>query len=214
MKEATPAVRFGWIGGALCLDFVNTVGNHRYRSLDPADKLNGFEDLVRWCAEAGILQPADQRDIPKRGALGPGAAARLFKVAVEFRESLYRIFVAVSLKKPPEESDMKILNQVLAQAPMVLEVQRQNHSFSCVRSSSMLDEAKLLGPIAWSASELLTSEQLPSVRECASEGCGWLFLDLSKNHSRRWCAMDDCGGREKARRYYQRKKTTGSRAGR
>jgi predicted RNA-binding Zn ribbon-like protein len=105
---------------------------------------------------------------------------------------------------------MNILNHVLAQAPMVLEVQRQNHSFSCVRTSSMLDEAKLLGPIAWSAAELLTSEQLPSLRECAGEACGWLFLDLSKNHSRRWCAMNDCGGREKARRYYQRKKSTGS----
>ena len=212
MEEISPTPRFGWIGGALCLDFTNTVGNHR--SLDPADKLNRFEDLVRWCAEAGILQLADQRDILKRGALRPGAAARLLKVAVEFRESLYRIFVAVTLKKPPEESDIKILNHVLAQTPMILEVQRQNHSFSCVRTSSMLDEAKLLGPIAWSASELLTSEQLPSVRECASDNCGWLFLDLSKNHSRRWCAMDDCGGREKARRYYQRKKTSGSRASR
>jgi predicted RNA-binding Zn ribbon-like protein len=86
------------------------------------------------------------------------------KVAVEFRESLYRIFVAVTLRKPPEESDIKILNHVLAQTPMVLEVQRQNQSFSCVRTSSMLDEAKLLGPIAWSASELLTSGQLSSVR--------------------------------------------------
>ena len=212
MKETTPAARFGWIGGVLCLDFTNTVGNHC--SIDPVDKLNRFEDLVRWSVEAGILQLADQRDILKRGALRPGAAARLLKVAVEFRESLFRIFVAVSLKKPPEESDMKILNQVLAQAPMVLEVRRLNHSFSCVRTSPMLDEAKLLGPVAWSASELLTSEQLPSVRECAREGCGWLFLDLSKNHSRRWCAMDDCGGREKAKRYYQRKKTAGSSAGR
>src|SRR5215475_7628633 len=116
MKETTPAVRFGWIGGALCLDFVNTVGNHRYRSADPAEKLNSFEDLVRWCAEAGIVQPAEQGDILKRGALGPGAASRLLKIAWEFRESLYRIFVAVRLKKPPEESDIEILNHVLAQA--------------------------------------------------------------------------------------------------
>jgi predicted RNA-binding Zn ribbon-like protein len=208
MEEVNAAPRFGWVGGALCLDFTNTVGNHR--SLDPAEKLNRFEDLVRWCADAGILQPVQQREVLKRGSVRPGAAARLLKIAVEFRESLYRIFLAVSLKQRPERSDMNILNHVLAQAPMVLEVQRQNHSFCCVRTSSLLDEAKLLGPIAWSAAELLTSEQLSSLRECAGEACGWLFLDLSKNHSRRWCAMNDCGGREKARRYYQRKKSSES----
>lgn len=206
MEEVNLAPRFGWIAGALCLDFANTVGNHR--SLEQAEKLNRFEDLIRWCADARILQLSDQRDLLKRGSARPGGATRLLKIAVEFRESLYRIFLAVSLKQRPERSDVNTLNHVLAQAPMVLEVQRQNRSFSCVRTSSMLDEAKLLGPIAWSAAELLTSEQLSSLRECAGESCGWLFLDLSKNHSRRWCAMTDCGGRAKARRYYQRKKST------
>ena len=204
MEELNAVPRFDWIGGALCLDFVNTVGSHR--SLDPKERLNRFADLVRWCADGGILQPTVSRDILRRGSAQPGAASRLLKIAVNFRESLYRIFVAISLQRPPQEGDLQILNEILAQAPMILEVRRQNHSLSCVRTSSILDEAKLLGPIAWSAAELLTSEKLSSIRECASETCGWLFLDLSKNHSRRWCAMDDCGSREKAKRYYERKK--------
>lgn len=204
MEEVNEAPRFSWIGGALCLDFANTVGNHR--SLDPAEKLKHFADLIRWCEDAGILQPAASRDMLRRGSVQPGAASRLLKIAIDFREALYRIFVATSLKRSPEEGDLKVLNEILAQAPMILEVRRQNHSFSCVRTSSMLDEAKLLGPIAWSAAELLTSEKLSSTRECVSETCGWLFLDLSKNHSRRWCAMDDCGSRAKAKRYYERKK--------
>ena len=53
----------------------------------------------------------------------------------------------------------------------------------------------------------LTSEELDQVRECAGNTCGWLFVDMSRNHSRHWCDMRDCGNRAKVRRYYQRRKT-------
>jgi predicted RNA-binding Zn ribbon-like protein len=49
--------------------------------------------------------------------------------------------------------------------------------------------------LARSAAELLTSEQLSRVRVCASETCGWLFIDTSKNRTRRWCSMSDCDDR-------------------
>jgi predicted RNA-binding Zn ribbon-like protein len=64
----------------------------------------------------------------------------------------------------------------------------------------------VLWPVARSASELLTSDDLAYVRGCASETCAWLFLDKTKNHGRRWCEMKTCGNRDKARRYYQRQK--------
>jgi predicted RNA-binding Zn ribbon-like protein len=63
---------------------------------------------------------------------------------------------------------------------------------------------RMLWPIARSAADLLTSPELGSVRRCAREGCDWLFVDRSKNHSRRWCSMSLCGSRVKARRYYRR----------
>jgi predicted RNA-binding Zn ribbon-like protein len=52
-----------------------------------------------------------------------------------------------------------------------------------------------------SATELLTSEAIHSIRDCADPSCRWLFLDTSKNHSRRWCDMKICGNRMKARRF-------------
>ncbi|MCK4470533.1 MAG: CGNR zinc finger domain-containing protein, partial [Anaerolineae bacterium] len=67
------------------------------------------------------------------------------------------------------------------------------------------DLDRMLWPIVRSAAELLTSGDLRKVRQCAREGCDWLFVDASKNHSRRWCSMNMCGSRVKARRYYQRK---------
>ena len=62
----------------------------------------------------------------------------------------------------------------------------------------------VLWHVARSAAELLTSGDLGRVRGCASEECGWVFLDTTRNRSRRWCDMKECGNREKARRFYQR----------
>ncbi len=71
------------------------------------------------------------------------------------------------------------------------------------RGSPALDQ--VLWPVSWSAAELLTHGPLDRIRECPGQGnCGWLFLDLTKNASRRWCDMRVCGNRAKARRHYTR----------
>jgi predicted RNA-binding Zn ribbon-like protein len=65
----------------------------------------------------------------------------------------------------------------------------------------------MLWPILRSAAEVLTSEKRTRLGQCADDrGCGWLFLDTSKNRSRRWCDMEDCGNRAKARRHYLRER--------
>lgn len=61
-------------------------------------------------------------------------------------------------------------------------------------------------PIAWSITELLLSDKLSRVGQCAAENCGWLFLDTTRNHSRRWCEMEHCGNRAKAKRHYRRRR--------
>ena len=64
----------------------------------------------------------------------------------------------------------------------------------------------MLWRLAADASDLLTSPDIDRVRECSGDTCSWLFLDKSRNRSRRWCDMADCGNRSKARRYYQKRK--------
>ena len=66
----------------------------------------------------------------------------------------------------------------------------------------------VLWPIAKSAADLLTSDRLACVRECAAQNCGWLFMDNSPNQRRRWCNMKICGNRAKARRHYERNRTS------
>ena len=41
----------------------------------------------------------------------------------------------------------------------------------------------------------------------ACDACGWAFFDVSKNKSRRWCAMGLCGSQQKSRAYRARKST-------
>jgi predicted RNA-binding Zn ribbon-like protein len=65
----------------------------------------------------------------------------------------------------------------------------------------------MLWPVVRSAAELLTSDELGRVRECAADNCAWLFLDRSKNRSRRWCDMAVCGNRDKVRRFRQRSRS-------
>src|SRR5207302_22567 len=65
---------------------------------------------------------------------------------------------------------------------------------------------RMLWPVIRSAADLLVSGEAQRVRRCASETCDWLFLDTSRNHSRRWCDMSGCGNRAKARRHYARAK--------
>ncbi|MFZ0505644.1 MAG: ABATE domain-containing protein [Chthoniobacterales bacterium] len=195
---------FGWIGGVLCLDFTNTVGNHR--ASHPREKLASFKSLITWARQADILDDSASTEMLRQGAMVPAQAERLLHLAVDFREGLYRAFSDVSQGRQPSKCDLDVINGLLARTPITLQVAAEGERLVCFRTGCMLDEARLLGPVAWSAAELLGSnDSLSKVRQCAGEECGWLFLDLTKNHTRRWCDMDDCGSRAKAKRYYRRK---------
>jgi predicted RNA-binding Zn ribbon-like protein len=195
---------FGWIGGTLCLDFTNTVSNHR--GLKPREKLNTFEDLVNWCHGAGILDDTSGQEMLRQGSMVPAQGERLLHLAVDFREALFRTFCDLNQGRQPSKCDLEVINALLARTPITLQIGAEGQRLVCVRTGCMLDEARLLGPVAWSAAELLGSkESVSKIRECAGDDCGWLFLDLTKNHSRRWCDMDDCGSKAKAKRYYRKK---------
>src|SRR5579884_2172286 len=112
----------------------------------------------------------------------------------------------LEVAETPARDDLKLLNmrlsEAMAQARIVPDT--QGYKWDWVRDEQALD--RILWPVVRSAADLLTSEKLPDVRACAAEDCRWLFLDISKNHSRRWCDMQTCGNQAKARRHYQRAK--------
>jgi predicted RNA-binding Zn ribbon-like protein len=201
----SPAVRFGWVGGELCLDFANTISEH-----DPAvaEKLLSFGHLVGWAEEAGVILPPDSQEIMEGIAQSPGERETILAIAIELRETIYRLFVALAKGQGPDQNDLTRFNQLLARWPMTIQVAgRPGGELRCVHRAGQRPDAWLLAPVARSAAELLANAEFSSrVRQCCAPDCEWLFLDLSKNRSRRWCAMDDCGDRAKAQRYYHRHK--------
>jgi predicted RNA-binding Zn ribbon-like protein len=104
----------------------------------------------------------------------------------------------------PEESDLWILDEVLSQGMVQARILAEGNGFRWGWSDKGEALESVLWVVARSTADLLTSELRHAVRICGAQDCGWLFLDTSKNHSRRWCNMKSCGNRAKARRYLDR----------
>lgn len=190
------------IGEEPCLIFANTVGGNR--QLYEHDYLNDYTDLLAWSRHAGLLTGDEVQRLLVEAAHRPVEAAIVFERAVLLRESIYRIFSAVAAGGSPEEADLVILNEALGQTLAKLQITPNISGFAWRWRDEPEALDVMLWPVIRSAGELLTSTRVERVRECAGDSCSWLFIDTSKNHRRRWCDMNDCGNRAKARRHYAR----------
>jgi len=171
----------------LCLRFTNTVGS---RGTAPEEHLKHPSAFSQWLVK--------QKVVP-----GPvTVSAKALGDAIEYRESLYRLFGRVAEGEKPAPADLGRLNGEVERAVSRLAIDTDLKWE--IRGVSALDRALML--ISLSAAGLLGGPLISRLRTCGSETCGWLFLDHSKNRSRRWCDMSDCGNRAKARRFQQRKK--------
>ena len=189
------------LGGMLCLDFANTVGDHL--SDRPSDYLANYQDLVAWSQRAGILGSRAAQQLLDEAAQHPAAATAVFHRAVALREAIYRIFASVAADGSPKTADLDLLNEALANALQHARVVSTRRGFRWDWSDEIALD-RIIWPVARSTADLLTSGNLDRVSQCSDAVCGWLFIDTSKNHSRRWCSMGGCGNRAKARRHYER----------
>jgi predicted RNA-binding Zn ribbon-like protein len=187
------------ISGALCLDFVNTVG-WRGDPQNPGEYLSSYDELRLWAEITGAISRTDANRIKRAARQRKTDAADVLKNAIELREALAELFTKSSDPIQP----LAIVNTMLTKAPARMAIVPAADGFDW--QTEVLSDPLLqpLWPVLWSATDLLTSDRLQRVRSCTNERCGWLFLDLSRNRSRRWCSMADCGNRAKARRHYAR----------
>ena len=200
--EQAPVFEFS--GGRLCLDFTNTMGDSRAH---PNEKLLSYGHLVAWGQQAGILTEPAARQLMKEGLRRPEDADKALRYAIELRETLYRIFSAIIDKGTPQHADLEVLNGALSRAMTHLRVSQPATGFAWEWAPDPEALDRMLWPVIQSAADVLHSGEIARVRRCGGRDCDWLFLDTSRNHSRRWCDMSSCGNRAKARRYYERKKT-------
>ena len=191
--------------GHLCLDFANTVEWHA--SDLPEERLRTFADLVAWAGDIQLISPEEAVEMSAGAAREPEAAQAALQEAVALREAIYHIFSAAGRAQAPEQADLDVFNRTLSDALSRAAIQPGADGFCWARAPETRPLDRILAPVVLSAAELLTSDDLYRVGECADEGgCGWLFYDTSRNRSRRWCSMGDCGNRAKAQRHYRRKR--------
>jgi len=207
MKEVKKSEepKFDLSGGNLCLDFANTV-SHRKQPEQKHDNLTSYDELVHFAREAGVVAPQLAGQLLEVAAMRPQVRAATFEVAIKLREAIYRVFAAVARSRAPRKRDIKLIEEMASQAMthrrLVAPGGKYRWEWKCDKNESL---SYVLWPIAASAAELLTSDRVTQVRECEAKTCAWLFLDQTRNHSRRWCDMSACGNREKARRHYEQK---------
>ena len=204
--------RFKLRGGVVSLDFVNTVGS---RLTDrPSEYLRSYEDLLDWARQAGLLSPEETEGLSRQAKLHPEGARETLSRALALREALHRVISRAIAGESQDETDLSALNRELSVALSHLRVMPSDGTYGWGWDWSGDDGGTLLDSPLWSvaksAAELLTSPKLGRVKLCAGEDCGWVFLDESRNGSRRWCDSRDCGNRERVRRHLARKRASES----
>jgi len=185
----------------LALDFTNTTPYHVNLS---EDHLRTYADLLSWSLDAGSLSDDDVHRLLDIATDRPGEAEAVLQKAIRVREALYEILSDIAAEQTPKTGDLDTFNDALSEAMAHMRIVATGNGFgwSWVGGEDNLE--RMLWPVVWSAAELLMSDDLKYLRECGGHDCDWLFLDTSRNHSRRWCSMDTCGNRAKARRHYRR----------
>jgi predicted RNA-binding Zn ribbon-like protein len=204
--RATGEGTFDLCGGHPALDFVNSLDN-RFNGRDPIERLQSYDDLLRFAYEARLLDTAPGRQIAH--TLTPDAATKALRAGRSLREALATIFYAVLAGRRPPSAALQTLEHCLHSADRHRDLRwRASGSEPAGLSWSWRsDEGNAELPVwvvAQAALDLLLSPEVKRVRACEAATCRWLFLDTSKNHMRRWCKMKVCGNRMKARRFQAR----------
>jgi predicted RNA-binding Zn ribbon-like protein len=212
--KASGAAEMRLIGGRLCLDFVNTVDGRKddsaqkksrsINSLVLGDKLGDYSDLVAWSRHSGIVTATEAGRLIQESKRQTAGAGAVFNRAIALREALHRIFKATVTGRMPQSTDLETVNDELLKARNHERLIKTETGFTWewIGREAALD--RMLWSIAHSAAEFLSTGDLSRLRECGGEECGWLFEDTSRNRSRQWCRMQDCGNVAKVRRFRTR----------
>lgn len=191
------------LGGAVCLDFINTVA---WRG-DPerqAERLHGYAELVHWCAGFGLIEAPDAGALLAEAETRPRVAERVRGLALRLRDEFADAFDA-GREDAAGLAETEGLMHDLGKIGRLARP-RQGNAHVWVPLGTPPDLRLPLLPVAISAMALAASARRQHLRSCADPRCGYVFLDETRNHSRQWCSMEGCGNRAKARAHYTRRK--------
>ena len=202
-----PAEPFELLADHSALDFANTL-DERFTPGGPVERLASYERVVAFAEQTGILSEAEAARL--RREVADSKAAQTLTRATELREAIYGLGAALAHATPPPTWALRTLNQFLRATHRSRVVAWDSSRFVWRTEGGELDAMTPLLRIAERAADLFTSIDAAHIKECGVDTCRWLFLDRSRNHSRRWCDMSTCGNRAKARRFHTRAKGRGT----
>ena len=185
------------VGGAVCLDFVNTTGARA--SGQPRERLCEYDDVVTWSRRAGIFASLRKSRHSRASAPDAAQSQEALQRVHDVREVLYRVFRPVADKRTPTRKDVRHLDRLSREDRLRRELVIAEHGAELKVSSGTSELDRLISTVVDSAVTLLRSDRLRRLKRCAE--CDWLFLDETKNQSRMWCKKV-CGDRVRARRHY------------
>lgn len=207
-RPATPR-ELPILGGHLALDFANTVDD----PLGPArhDHAATYPDLLQWATRVNLVGEQQAARLLRAAARAPRTEAAALRRAHQLRRAVNELFGGVADDRPDVPDQWPRLRPFVTAAIAAASLATADGVEPAGRARGRQawvwpqeDELHvMLYPIAMAAAELLVGPDLSRLKRCAR--CPWLFLDRSKNHSRRWCDMDDCGKAQKIERYVARR---------
>ena len=205
MTVAGSAPTFEFIGGHRALDLLNTV---EWR-LDPGqrtDDVTTYGHVLVWAEQAGLVSGAERTALERVARSAPQPAEQELAAFRTLRETAYAALV---------ERDGAAVDQLVAAHREVLDRSRLAYTEGHWHWTEA--ELALTTPrdrATRAVVELLTSPEVAALHQCEDAACGWVYLDTSPRHNRRWCIAADCGNRNRARAFYARQKARGVSANR
>ncbi|MCI0488497.1 MAG: ABATE domain-containing protein [Blastocatellia bacterium] len=203
MVETRKASGYIFVGGHLCLDFVNT---EVIRDGGPLDLLRDFDDLISWLVQAQVIDKSEAREALEKWS-GKREGIRAFEEALRFRAVLRNLVERIAKGKSVQQSAIDAINNLLGSRPGYLQIKRVRGGFERHVHAETVEPVHLLVPIAMSASELLCYVDLSRIKKCKNPDCVIFFCDTTKNQARNWCSMSACGNRMKVAAHYYRKRS-------
>lgn len=189
------------LGGHLALDFINTARGEGGDEL--FECLRDYGDLVAWAHHVGLLSDSGATRLLRETRNRTSESKSTYRRVLELRSALAEVFQAISQGRRPPTAGIETVRDAYHEAFAHARLSRQDGGFEWTWTEGD-DLARMIWPVVHRAIDLLTTGELDRVKRCP--GCGWLFLDASKNRSRRWCTMEQgCGDHEKMRRYIARR---------
>ncbi len=180
------------VGGHLALDFCNTAGEHLAER--PDELLLDWESFLRWAAQVGLIGPESYFELLRH--------PELLDEILRLREAVYRVGLAMAGTRRLVERDVDFIRERANNLRPEIEFRSNVCRW---RPAASHASEQLCGVLGAEALSLFCSQKAARIGVCDGGDCGWLFLDESRGKRRRWCDMNDCGSRAKARRFYERK---------